>query len=52
MAPWSARHDAVTLTARDPEMDTIPGLTVESDDYVTRPFSPRELVTLNAAAAR
>ena len=32
------------LTARDEEMDRIVGLTVGADDYLTKPFSPRELV--------
>jgi DNA-binding response OmpR family regulator len=34
----------VMLTARDTELDTIIGLSVGADDYVTKPFSPRELV--------
>lgn len=34
----------VILTARDTEIDTIVGLTVGADDYVTKPFSPHELV--------
>jgi DNA-binding response OmpR family regulator len=34
----------VMLTARDTEMDTVVGLSVGADDYVTKPFSPRELV--------
>ncbi|HYO03295.1 MAG TPA: response regulator transcription factor [Mycobacterium sp.] len=34
----------VMLTARDTELDTIVGLSVGADDYVTKPFSPRELV--------
>lgn len=33
------------LTARSEEMDKIVGLTVGADDYMTKPFSPRELVT-------
>src|SRR5438093_472488 len=32
------------LTARDKETDTIVGLAVGADDYMTKPFSPRELV--------
>jgi len=32
------------LTARDSETDTVVGLTVGADDYLTKPFSPRELV--------
>jgi DNA-binding response OmpR family regulator len=32
------------LTARSEEVDRIVGLTVGADDYLTKPFSPRELV--------
>lgn len=32
------------LTARTDEVDKIVGLTVGADDYMTKPFSPRELV--------
>lgn len=32
------------LTARNEEVDRIVGLTVGADDYLTKPFSPRELV--------
>lgn len=32
------------LTARTEELDRIVGLTVGADDYVTKPFSPREVV--------
>jgi two-component system OmpR family response regulator len=34
----------IFLTARDDELDRIIGLEVGADDYVTKPFSPRELV--------
>jgi two-component system, OmpR family, response regulator ResD len=34
----------IMLTARGDEDDRILGLTVGADDYVTKPFSPRELV--------
>ncbi|HET9017543.1 MAG TPA: response regulator transcription factor [Thermomicrobiaceae bacterium] len=34
----------IMLTARTDEVDRIVGLTVGADDYVTKPFSPRELV--------
>ena len=32
------------LTARDDEIDRVVGLELGGDDYVTKPFSPRELV--------
>ena len=34
----------VFLTARDDEIDRILGLEIGGDDYITKPFSPRELV--------
>ncbi|GAA3404132.1 response regulator transcription factor [Paenibacillus hodogayensis] len=34
----------VMLTARGEEMDRLLGLTLGADDYMTKPFSPRELV--------
>ena len=34
----------IMLTARAEETDRIVGLSVGADDYVTKPFSPRELV--------
>ncbi|GAB1641899.1 response regulator transcription factor [Krasilnikovia sp. MM14-A1259] len=34
----------IFLTARDDEVDRILGLELGGDDYVTKPFSPRELV--------
>ncbi|MFT4547048.1 MAG: two-component system catabolic regulation response regulator CreB [Verrucomicrobiales bacterium] len=33
----------IFLTARDAELDRIVGLEIGADDYVTKPFSPREL---------
>ncbi len=42
----------ILLTARSEETDKIVGLTVGADDYVTKPFSPRELVARIKAAAR
>ena len=34
----------IMLTARSEEVDTLIGLSVGADDYMTKPFSPRELV--------
>ncbi|WP_285474021.1 response regulator transcription factor [Actinoplanes sp. NBRC 101535] len=42
----------VFLTARDDEVDRIVGLELGGDDYVTKPFSPRELVTRVKALLR
>lgn len=42
----------VMLTARSAEMDTIIGLSVGADDYVSKPFSPRELVARIRAMLR
>ena len=33
----------IMLTVRDDEDDKVKGLTLGADDYVTKPFSPREL---------
>jgi DNA-binding response OmpR family regulator len=42
----------VILTARDSEVDRILGLELGADDYVTKPFSPRELVARIRAILR
>ncbi|NPV76021.1 MAG: response regulator transcription factor [Anaerolineae bacterium] len=42
----------IMLTARAEETDKIVGLSVGADDYVTKPFSPRELVARIKAALR
>jgi DNA-binding response OmpR family regulator len=40
------------LTARDDEIDRVTGLEVGADDYVSKPFSPRELVARIKAILR
>jgi DNA-binding response OmpR family regulator len=42
----------VMLTARSDEVDTLIGLSVGADDYVTKPFSPRELMARIQAMLR
>ena len=42
----------IMLTARTEETDKIVGLSVGADDYVTKPFSPRELTARVKAALR
>jgi two-component system response regulator ResD len=40
----TSRTPVILLTARGEEADRIVGLELGADDYVTKPFSPRELV--------
>jgi len=42
----------ILLTARTEETDKIVGLSIGADDYMTKPFSPRELVARVKAALR
>jgi DNA-binding response OmpR family regulator len=46
------RVPILILTARDEETDRIIGLELGADDYVTKPFSPRELVARVRAVLR
>ena len=48
----SSRLPVVMLTARDEEVDRVTGLELGADDYVTKPFSPRELVARVHAVLR
>lgn len=34
----------ILLTARGQDMDVVQGLTIGADDYIIKPFSPRELI--------
>ena len=42
----------IFCTARDDEVDRVLGLELGADDYVTKPFSPRELVARVSAIVR
>ena len=42
----------ILLTAKTEEMDRVLGLSIGADDYVTKPFSPRELTARVRAALR
>jgi len=46
------RTPVIMLTARDSEVDRIVGLEIGADDYLTKPFSPRELVARVKAVLR
>jgi two-component system, OmpR family, alkaline phosphatase synthesis response regulator PhoP len=42
----------IMLTAKTEEMDKVVGLSIGADDYVTKPFSPRELAARIKSALR
>jgi DNA-binding response OmpR family regulator len=42
----------IMLTARDSTQDVVLGLELGADDYVTKPFSPRELISRIQALLR
>jgi DNA-binding response OmpR family regulator len=48
----SSRLPIVIVTARDEEVDRVMGLELGADDYVTKPFSPRELLARVHAVLR
>jgi two-component system phosphate regulon response regulator PhoB len=51
-APATANLPIVMLTARGDEADRIRGLETGADDYMTKPFSPRELIARIRAVLR
>ncbi len=50
--PDTANVPIIMLTARGEEEDRIRGLDTGADDYVTKPFSPRELIARVGAVLR
>jgi two-component system, OmpR family, phosphate regulon response regulator PhoB len=50
--PGTANVPIIMLTARGEEDDRIRGLETGADDYLTKPFSPKELVARAAAVLR
>jgi DNA-binding response OmpR family regulator len=46
------RSAVILLTARDDVIDRVAGLEIGADDYVTKPFEPRELVARVSAVLR
>jgi two-component system alkaline phosphatase synthesis response regulator PhoP len=48
----AGRVPVIMLTARDEEPDRVAGLDVGADDYVAKPFSPRELTARVKAVLR
>jgi phosphate regulon transcriptional regulator PhoB len=48
----TSRIPVIMLTAKGEEIDKIIGLEVGADDYITKPFSPRELVARAKAILR
>jgi two-component system, OmpR family, alkaline phosphatase synthesis response regulator PhoP len=50
--PRTSRVPVIMLTARGAESDRVVGLEMGADDYVTKPFSPRELIARIRALLR
>lgn len=50
--PATAELPVIMLTAKGEEVDKVLGLEMGADDYITKPFSPRELVARTKAVLR
>ena len=50
--PYTRRIPVIMLTARGEEIDRVIGLELGADDYIVKPFSPRELVLRIKAVLR
>jgi two-component system phosphate regulon response regulator PhoB len=50
--PYSSAIPIIMLTAKGEEQDKITGLETGADDYITKPFSPRELMARIKAVLR
>jgi DNA-binding response OmpR family regulator len=48
----AARTPIIMLTARDDPIDKVVGLEMGADDYITKPFNPRELIARVRAVLR
>jgi DNA-binding response OmpR family regulator len=48
----SSRIPIIVLTARDDPIDKVVGLEMGADDYITKPFNPRELIARIRAVLR
>ena len=51
-APGGGARPIIMLTARDDAVDKVVGLELGADDYLTKPFNPRELVARVRAVLR
>ena len=49
--PETARVPVIFCTAKDSEDDTVAGLNIGADDYITKPFSVREVLARRAGQA-
>ena len=49
---WNNKLPIIMLTARDEDIDKIIGLELGADDYLSKPFNPRELVARVKAVLR